>query len=241
VAYDATAGDCLTPPASLELTDTTDLTWGSTSIGLQRLAGVTVNSDPLYALTQTDSQRRPLNETFGSHLSSSSKWKADRLAFTGSILGGSGGRDWVDTTLRYSPNGQVVGSDWRVTTNSDNDYPLATETIARTVDGRAAMHQWAWSGPSGADALADLSETRGFAYDARGFLIRDHRIIGHPGAIASAVPDFADVYQPNDGATLIADLDASTLPPSTTPSRGRSMARRSAWSARSSRRARLRR
>jgi hypothetical protein len=224
-------------PDSLELTDTSDLAWGSSAIGLQRLAGVNVNSDPLYALTQTDSQRRPLNETFGSHLSSSSKWKADRLAFTGSILGGGGGRDWVDTTLRYSPNGQLVGSDWRVTTNSDNDYPLAAESIARTVDGRAAMHQWAWSGPSGADALADLSETRGFAYDARGFLIRDHRIIGHPGAIASALPDFADVYHPGEGATRIADLDASTL---TTINDG-SMARRSAWSARSSRRGQLRR
>ena len=89
------------------VTDTTDLAWGSAAIGLQRLAGVSVNSDPLYALTQTDSQRRPLNETFGAHLSSSSKWAADRLALTRSSLHAGSTRDWVDTTLHYSPNGQL--------------------------------------------------------------------------------------------------------------------------------------
>jgi RHS repeat-associated protein len=204
----------ITAPGQQVVTDTADMSWGDASLGLGRLAGLSVNSAPMYALTDTDSQRRPVEEVFDDHLSSLSKWRADRLSSTRVSLDGDFAAAWLSTLMDYSPNGQLVATEWS-TVGQGDENPLAAESIARTVDGRTAMHQWAWAEPSGASAasntLADFSETRGFAYDERGFLIRDHRIIGHPGAIAASLPDFADVYQPGDGASLIAALDASTL------------------------------
>ena len=190
------------------------MSWGDASLGLGRLAGLSVNSAPMYVLTDTDSQRRPVEEVFDDHLSSLSKWRADRLSSTRVSLDGDFAEAWLSTLMDYSPNGQLVATEWS-TIVQGYENPLAAESIARTVDGRTAMHQWAWAEPAGASAasntLADFSETRGFAYDARGFLVRDHRIIGRPSAIAASLPDFADVYQPDEGATRIADLEASTL------------------------------